>query len=111
MSEERKYKTKKGFGGIEVWDGIPENVEFLDNNSPHFADYTPEMFKGALKILNDIYEGRTSFYSADSEEFDKYYNEFKSLVTKDAKSVWSGGYLVGFNEFDKSVFEKKESEK
>lgn len=110
MSEERKYKTKKGFGGIEVWDGIPDNVEFIDPESPDWQDYTPEMFKGALKILNKLYEGRFSFYSADSEEYDKYYNEFKSLITKDAKSVWSGGWLVGFNEFDKSVFDKKKSE-
>ena len=35
---------------------------------------------------------------------------FKFLITKDAKSVWSGGYLVGFNEFDKSVFDKKSEE-
>jgi hypothetical protein len=110
MEEEKKYKTRKGFAGIEVWDGIPENVEFLDNGAPEFQDYTPEMFKGALKILNEIYEGRASFYSADSEEYDRYYNEFKSLVTKDAKSVWNNGYLIGFNEFDKSVFDKKESE-
>ena len=55
-------------------------------------------------------KGSFSFYSADSKEYDEYYNEFKSLITKDAKSVWSGGYLVGFNEFDKSVFDKKSEE-
>jgi hypothetical protein len=110
MSEERKYKTKKGFGGIEVWDGIPDNVEFIDPESPDWQDYSSEMFIGALKVLNQVYEGRTAFYSAYSEEYDKYYNEFKSLITKDAKSVWSGGWLVGFNEFDKSVFDKKKSE-
>jgi len=68
------------------------------------------MFKGALKVLNQMNKGSFSFYSADSKEYDEYYNEFKSLITKDAKSVWSGGYLVGFNEFDKSVFDKKSEE-
>lgn len=110
MSEERKYKTKKGFGGIEVWDGIPDNVVFIHPESPDWQDYTPEMFKGALKVLNQMNEGSFSFYSADSKEYDEYYNEFKSLITKDAKSVWLGGYLVGFNEFDKSVFDKKSEE-
>lgn len=91
------YK-KKIILGMEFWDGIPEDIIFHDPESPTYQDLTDEEFNGFIKGINE-YDNYTH-YSAHSEEYNKYYEEFKSLLPegKSPISSWSGGMLLGFRE-------------
>lgn len=87
----------KNILGMEFWDGIPDDIVFHDPDSPTYQDLTKEEFNGFIKGIN-VYDDENNHYSTESEEYNKYYEELKSLLPEGEKILasFSGGVLVGF---------------
>ena len=98
--QELLYKTKITSIGIEVWDGIPDDVWFFDPESAGCMDMTKAEFKGMLKGFNRFTSIKA--YSSNSKEFKKYYKKFSDLLPSNLspKACWMGR-LVGFNTYEK----------